>query len=328
MDFNKIIGHEDIISRLRSSIETDRVGHAYIFAGEGGSGRSTLAYCFAKALQCESDSSESCDTCKSCKQAESGNHPDIIYLTHEKIGTISVDEIREQIVSSMQIKPYSSRYKIYIIKDAEKMTEEAQNALLKTIEEPPENGIVIIITSDEEKLLQTIRSRCITYTTKPVKEKDIHDFLISNYGIDEKRATFAIEYSGGNLGKAILLATNEEYEQLIRSVIYLETNIFEMDMEEIADTIKQSTGFKLNINDYLDLMMMWYRDILVLKVTGSPDKILFKEQYLTIREQSNYLSFNELESKQKAIISAKERINANAKMEDIMRLLILTLKQR
>ena len=208
------------------------------------------------------------------------------------------------------------------------MTEEAQNALLKTIEEPTEYGIVIIITSDEEKLLQTIRSRCITYTTKPVKEKDIHDFLISNYGIDEKRATFAIEYSGGNLGKAILLATNEEYEQLIRSVIYLETNIFEMDMEEIADTIKQSTGFKLNINDYLDLMMMWYRDILVLKVTGSPDKILFKEQYLTIREQSNYLSFNELESKQKAIISAKERINANAKMEDIMRLLILTLKQK
>ena len=306
MDFNKIIGHEDIISRLRSSIETDRVGHADIFAGEEGSGRATLAYCFAKALQCESDSSESCDSCKSCKQAESGNHPDIIYLTHDKIGTISVSEIREQVVDSMQIKPYSSRYKIYIIKDAEKMTEEAQNALLKTIEEPPEYGIVIFITSDIEKLLQTIRSRCIVYTTKPVKEKDIHDFLVTNYGIDEKRATFAIEYAGGNLGKAILLATNEEYEQLIKSVIYLESNIFEMDMEEIADTIGRATGFKININDYLDLMMMWYRDILVL----------------------NYLSFNELESKQKAIVAAKERINANAKMEDIMRLLILTLKQK
>ena len=101
-----------------------------------------------------------------------------------------------------------------------------------------------------------------------------------------------------------------------------------MDMEEIDDTIGRATGFKININDYLDLMMMWYRDILVLKVTGSPDKILFKEQYLTIREQSNYLSFNELESKQKAIVAAKERINANAKMEDIMRLLILTLKQK
>ncbi len=328
MDFNKIIGHEEIISRLRNAIEMDRVGHAYIIAGQEGSGRSTVAYSFAKALQCESGQSQSCNSCKSCKQAESGNHPDIIYITHEKLGIISVGEIREQLVDSMQVKPYSSKYKIYIIKEAEKMTEEAQNALLKTIEEPPEYGIVMIITTDPEKLLQTIRSRCITLTTKPVKEKDIHDYLIQNYGIDEKRAAFAIEYSEGNLGKAILLATNEEYEQLIKSVIDLQTNIFEMDMDEIAEAIQHCSTFKMNINDYLDLMMMWYRDILVLKVTGNPDKILFKDQYLVIREQSNYLSFNELEAKQKAVDNAKERINANANMPDIMRLLIMTLKEK
>ncbi len=328
MDFNKIIGHEEIISRLRNSIEMDKVGHAYILSGKNGSGRNTIAYSFAKALQCESGQSQSCNGCKSCKQAESGNHPDIIYITHDKPNTISVEEIRTQLVDSMQVKPYSSKYKIYIIKDAEKMTEEAQNALLKTVEEPPEYGIVIIITSDQEKLLQTIRSRCITLATKPVKEKDIHDYLVENYGIDEKRAGFAIEYSEGNLGKAILLATNEEYEQLIKSVIDLETNIFDMDMEDISDVIQHASSFRMNINDYLDLMMMWYRDILVLKVTGNPDKILFKEQYLTIRDQSNYLSFNELEAKQKAINSAKERINANANLADIMRLLILTLKQK
>ena len=328
MNFNKIIGHEDIISRLRSNIEADRVGHAYIFGGDEGSGRSTLAYCFAKALQCESGESQSCDSCKSCKQADSGNHPDIIYVTHEKPALISVEEIREQVVDSMQIKPYSSKYKIYIIKDAEKMNENAQNALLKTIEEPPEYGIIILIASDLEKLLPTVRSRCITYFTKPVKEKDIHDFLVDHYGVDEDKATFCIEYAGGNLGKAVMLATNEEYEQLIRSVIYLQSNIFNMEMDEIAETIQHCTGFKLRINDYLDLMMMWYRDILVLKVTGSPDKILFKDQYLTIREQSTYLSFNELEDKKRAIEAAKERINANAKLEDIMRLLILTLKQK
>ena len=83
----------------------------------------------------------------------------------------------------------------------------------------------------------------------------------------------------------------------------------------------------MNINDYLDLMMMWYRDILVLKVTGNPDKILFKEQYSIIKDQAKYLSFNELEDKQKAIESAKERINAKARMEDIMKLLIMSLKE-
>ena len=86
-------------------------------------------------------------------------------------------------------------------------------------------------------------------------------------------------------------------------------------------------NFKMSINDYLDLMMMWYRDILVLKVTGNPDKILFKDQYSIIRDQAKYLSFNELEDKSRAIESAKRRLDANAKLEDIMRLLIMTLKE-
>lgn len=327
MDFNKIIGHEDIISHFRSSIEMDRISHAYIIGGEEGSGRGTLAYCFAKTLQCETGDSESCGGCKSCKQAESGNHPDIIYVTHEKPNTISVEEIRDQVVNSMQIKPYSSRYKIYIIEEAEKMTEEAENALLKTIEEPPEYGIVIIITKNPDKLLPTIRSRCIIVTTKPVKEKDIHNYLVENCGVDESKATFAVEYAQGNLGKAIMLATNEEYEQLIQSVIKLETEIYQMNMDDISEAIQKCVSYQMNINDYLDLMMMWYRDILVLKVTGNPDKILFKDQYSVIREQSKYLSFNELDAKAKAIDNAKERISANAKLEDIMRLLIMTLKE-
>ena len=327
MDFKNIIGHEEIISRFMSSIETDRVSHAYIIAGEEGSGRYTLAEAFAKALQCEEGGSEACGHCKSCKQAESDNHPDIITVAHDKNTVLSVDCIRTEVVDSMGIKPYSSKYKIYIIRDGEMMTEEAENALLKTIEEPPEYGIIIIITKQLEKLLPTIQSRCVIINTKPVKEKDIHDYLVSNYGISEEKISFAIEYGQGNLGKAILLATNEEYEGLVRSVIDLESNIFDMTLDEISEAIKRCVNYRMNINDYLDLMMMWYRDILVLKVTGNPDKILFKEQYSVIKDQAKYLSFNELEDKSRAIESAKQRINAHADMEDIMRLLILTLKE-
>ena len=100
-----------------------------------------------------------------------------------------------------------------------------------------------------------------------------------------------------------------------------------MDSDDIADAIKRAENYKLSIGEYLDLMQMWYRDILVLKVTGRPDKILFKPQLSVIMEQSKYLSFNELEDKGKAIAKAKERILANAKLEDIMRLLIITLKE-
>ena len=328
MDFSKVIGHEDVISHLRSSIELGRVGHAYIFNGEEGSGRSTLVHSFVKALQCESGESESCGECKSCKQMEGGNQPDVIYVTHEKDQLISVDEIREQVVDTMPIKPYSSRYKIYIIKDGDKMNENAQNTLLKTIEEPPEYGIIIIITTNAEKLLQTVRSRCIIVNMKPVKEKDIQEYIDEHYNVPPSKAKFAVEYAQGNLGKAIALITNEEYEQLINSVITLEKNIFDMEMEEISEAIQHCATYKMTINEYLDLMMLWYRDILVLKVTGNPDKILFKDEYSVIMDQSKYLSFNELEAKSQAIANAKERIAAHAKIEDIMRLLILTLKER
>ena len=106
------------------------------------------------------------------------------------------------------------------------------------------------------------------------------------------------------------------------------SNIFEMDMEDITSTIQHAENYKMNINEFLDLMMMWYRDILVLKVTGNPDKIHFNDQYTTIRDQANYLSFNELEAKSKGLNNAaKERLDAKAKFEDIMRLLIMTLKE-
>ena len=327
MDFRHVVGHEDIISRFRSSIEAGKVSHAYIISGEEGSGRSSLAYCFAKTLQCEQGGKDSCDTCPSCHQMDTGNHPDVIYVTHSKPGVITVDEIREQVVNNMDIKPYKSRYKIYIIKDGEKMNVQAENALLKTIEEPPEYGIVIIITTNPDKLLPTIRSRCIEMSTKPVREKDIRDYLINTLGISSEKANFAIEYAQGNLGKAISLATNEEYQGLINSVIDLETKIYNMDMEDIADAITGAEHYKMSIGEYLDLMMVWYRDILVLKVTGNPDKILFKNQYSIISEQAKYLSFNELEDKSRAIENAKVRIQANARLDDIMRLLILTLKE-
>ena len=327
MDFHQIVGHEDIIRHFKSSIETGRVGHAYIICGEEDSGRSSLAFSFAKALQCESGETDPRNECPSCIKADSGNHPDIILVKHEKPTVLSVDEIRDQVVSTMDIRPYSGKYKIYIIDDAQLMNAQAQNALLKTIEEPPEYGVIILITNSLEKLLPTILSRCITLNIKPVKERDVMEYLIAHYDLDEKKARFCVEYAQGNLGKAVMLATNEDYEALVRSVIRLEKEIYQMEMEDIEDAIQACAKYKLNIGEYLDLMMMWYRDILMLKVTGKPDKIIFREEYSTIRDQANYLSYNELEDKSRAIENAKIRIAANARLEDVMRLLIMTLKE-
>lgn len=174
--FNDIIGQEPIKKHLQTALAQNNVSHAYLFCGDSGSGRHTLAKAFARALLCEQPTPDhdACGHCKSCLQAASANHPDIRVITHEKFN-IRVDEIREQLNNDIQIKPYSSKYKVYIIPDAHRMNEQAQNALLKTLEEPPAYAVIILLSDNESALLPTIVSRCITLQMKPVSEKDIAD---------------------------------------------------------------------------------------------------------------------------------------------------------
>ena len=120
--FNKIIGHKQIVEHLQNAMKMNKVSHAYIFNGEKGSGKKSLANIFAMALQCEGEGAKPCGICRSCKQAENGNHPDIITVTHDKPNSIGVEDIREKLVGDVMVKPYSSPYKVYIVPDAEKMT--------------------------------------------------------------------------------------------------------------------------------------------------------------------------------------------------------------
>ena len=131
-NFKDIIGHEQIIEHLSTALKNNKISHAYIINGDNGTGKHILARAFAKALQCEAGYGDSCDMCHSCLQAESGNHPDIIEVIHEKTGSIGVDDVRNQINNDIMIKPYSSKYKIYIVDEAEKLTPQAQNCLLYT----------------------------------------------------------------------------------------------------------------------------------------------------------------------------------------------------
>ena len=174
--FKDVIGHAHLIEHLQSAISMGKVSHAYIFDGEKGSGKNFLADIFAAALQCENSEIEPCGSCTSCKQAEGRNHPDIIRITHEKPNTISVDDIRQQLCGDIMIKPYKGPYKIYIVDEAEKLNVQAQNALLKTIEEPPAYAVIMLLTTNAESFLPTILSRCVTLHCKPVKDSMVPNF--------------------------------------------------------------------------------------------------------------------------------------------------------
>ena len=326
-NFKDIIGQESIKKHLQTAIKTGNLSHAYIINGEYGSGRQTIASALAKTIQCQSktDDTDACGVCTSCKQAESHNHPDIKSITHDKT-SISVNDIREQLNNDISIKPYSSEYKIYIIPDANKMTAQAQNALLKTIEEPPVYAIIILLTENCDSLLPTIRSRCVTLTMNPIEKDKICTYLENKFQLEPEQAQIAANYCQGNIGKAIRFASSSDFIEMKNQVLKLLKNLDSMDIASIIDTIKEFSTHKNDINDYLDLMLLWYRDVLMFKVTKDANLLLYSDEYSAISEQATKRDYENIENIIAAIDKAKVRLKANVNFDVTIELMILAMK--
>lgn len=325
--FSSIIGHEQIIEHLQNVISKDKVSHAWIFHGPDKSGKMALAKSFAMALQCEKHTGEGCMECHSCKQALSGSQPDIIYLQHEKPNTISVDDIRRQINSDISVKPYASPYKIYIVDEAEKMNLQAQNALLKTIEEPPAYGIILLLTTNTASFLPTIQSRCITLNLKVVPDGKIRAFLMEKYELPDYKADICTAFAQGNVGKAIQLAESEDFNEIKSAALQLLKRVRETDLYEMMEAVKHIGNYKLEINDYFDIMTIWYRDVLLYKATSDANHLIFKDEVYDIKKQASKSSYEGIELIIKALDKAKIRLNANVSFELVMELLLLTIKE-
>ncbi len=325
--FTDIIGHEQIIQHLENAITMGKVSHAYILNGPDKSGKKLIAEAFAMTLQCEEKGSQPCLNCHSCKQAINHNQPDIIYLQHEKPNTISVDDIRQQINHSVEVKPYSSPHKIYIVDEAEKMNIQAQNALLKTIEEPPAYTVILLLTTNADAFLPTIRSRCVTLNIKAVKDEVIKKYLMEQRQVPDYQADVCVAFAQGNVGKAIALASSEDFNDLKASAVQLMKRIKEIEIYELMEAVKQISEYKLQINDYFDIMMIWYRDILLYKATMDVNNLIFKDEIYDIKKQASKSSYNGIEEILEALDKAKARLNANVNFDLVMELLLLTIKE-
>ena len=325
--FKNVVGHADIIQYIQNAVTEDKVSHAYIMNGERGSGKKMLANLFAQTLQCERGGNEPCYECHSCKQALSGNHPDIIMVQHEKPSSISVDEIRVQVNEDIQVKPYSSKYKIYIIPEADLMTQQAQNALLKTIEEPPSYAIIILLTENAQKLLPTICSRCVMLKLRNIKDQLVKKYLMENLQIPDYKADVCTAFAQGNIGRAILLANSEHFNEIKEEAIQLLKNIDTMDVSDMIEAVKRCSQYKMDVDDYLDVLAIWYRDVLIYKATKNIDRVIFAEQLNYIKERARKSSYEGIENILKAIENAKARLRANVNFDLVMELLLLTIKE-
>ena len=330
--FSDIIGQEHIKEHLKGAILNGQVSHAYIIHGEKNAGKEFIADTFAMALQCEKQGTdgkdaEPCMECHACKQAVTKNQPDIITLVHEKPGTIGVEDIRNGIVSTIFIRPYSSRWKIYIINDAEKMSVQAQNALLKTLEEPPDYALIMLLTSNISALLPTIISRSTVLNMRPVDDKTVRKYLMERIHIPDYQADICVAFARGNIGKAKHLATSEDFDNIKNEAVRVLKYAHEMDMSEFVTAINQIKDYKMNIEDYLDILLIWYRDILLFKAANDPDSLVFKEEIKSIRERALRSSYEAIEKIIEAIEKTKVRLKANVNYELVMELLLLAIKE-
>ena len=325
--FQDIPGQEHIKDHFQKAIYNKKISHAYILSGESGMGHKLLAEAFALTLLCESGRTVPCLTCHSCKQVLSGNHPDLIYVIHEKPASIGVDDIRKQINDTIMIRPYSSEYKIYIVDEAEKMTIQAQNALLKTIEEPPSYVIIILLTTNQNTFLPTILSRCIQLKLKPLKDSIIRDYLINKLSVPETKADIYAAFARGNMGRAVKIAQSEEFMHMYEELIHVLRNIRDMDISMLLGFIKKMKEDNLDLIECLDFMQIWYRDALMFKVTKDANLLIFKDEYSAINEMSQKTGYDGFENILEAIDKAKVRLEANVNMELAMELMFLVMKE-
>lgn len=324
--FSEIVGHEQIKEHMQAAIRDKKPFHAYLFQGEEGVGKEALARTFAAGLQCQSESADKpCKECVSCRQMESGNQPDVIWVTREK-ASLGVDEIREQLCNTMDIKPFSSPYKIYLVPEAEKMTEAAQNALLKTIEEPPEYGIVILMTSNISALLPTIQSRCLTMEFRPLSTAVVESFVKEHCQVPDYQARASAAFAQGNLGKAMRYAKSEDFIERKDHIISLLRHVEQMDLSEMLSVIKDLGTRKDEVRDYIDLMVLWYRDVLLFKATKDINQLLFQDEASYISREASHRSYEKIEEILQAFEKAKVRLRANVNFDITMELMLLALK--
>lgn len=257
MSFEKIIGNNKIKEDLQEIINTENISHSYMFVGSEGIGKKMIAEEFAKEILCLSENKQTCENCNSCVKFISGNNPDFEEIVPDGL-SIKIAQIR-QMQENVYQKPIVSSKKIFIIDNAEKMTEEAQNSLLKTLEEPPEYIVIILITSNENKMLNTVKSRCVRISFQPLTTEEIQKFIsINHIEINSKNI---IEMCNGSIGKLSKIKDNiDEYTQVEKTVDELlkgkMKNLVQM-MNEF-ETLYKSKEIIQDLIDYITVLVYKY----------------------------------------------------------------------
>ena len=340
--FGKIKGNEIVKNYLKNIIKANKIPHAFIIDGQQGSGKKLIAYTFSKAIECNGDGTgngsgsgnstgntpvEPCNKCQSCITFDSQNHADVFFVKSTNKKSYGVSDIRDQINNTVYILPYKHKYKVFIINNADTMTPQAQNALLKTIEEPPEYAVFILISENLGNFLPTILSRCVVLKTKPLANNKVKDFLVSEGNVEKDKAEIISSFSEGYIGKALNLITDEDFISLRESVISLSMKIKDADLLGVFKLALEISEYKDKIKEVLDIMYLWFRDILVYKETSNEAWVFDKSNIQLIKIESENFTNKSLLACLENISKTKFNLTYNSNFQLTIEVMLLNIKE-
>ncbi len=280
--FEDIIGNQQVKEELTKIIEEEKILHSYMFVGIEGIGKQMIAKKFAQMILCTNGGRKGCNTCKSCIEFTSNNNPDFLYIEPDG-NNIKIEQIR-YLQRKIQEKPIISNRKVYIINDADKMTTEAQNCLLKTLEEPPEYSTIILIGSNQNLFLNTIKSRCMIISFKPIETELIKKYLEEKYEMFNTSSSM-LETFQGSIGKAIILKDKkEQYEKI-------EMMIKNLDKKDIIDILNLGEEIYKSKDDIIDILE--YINVILLKLAKEEAKYvkcinIVEDTKKRLKQNANY----------------------------------------
>jgi len=321
--FNKIIGHDFQKSLLQRAAKEGMVSHAYLFSGPDGVGKKLVALEFAKLLNCTSDRGDSmteeCE-CGSCRKVERGIHPDVVLVEYEGVNDIKVDQIREGIEDKLFLKPFEGAFKVVIVDESERMNRSAQNAFLKTLEEPPPNSIIILLTSRSAALLPTIRSRCQIVSFSPLPLEYIAQILEKESELSDSEVELTSRLSGGSPGLALkfdkeLIDWRKDLLSRIAELDYRSAS----EIMELADTMptESTPEDSQKLRFAIEFISLWLRDLIMIKIEADKKYLTHTDIIEESQKAAKGLSTDDILKRQSSLQQAWNDIfyaNANKRL--------------
>ena len=323
----QVVGHKWAVDLLKRALASGRVAHAYLLTGPPQIGKRSLALNFAQALNCLSDNNEEkpCGQCLACSKIAHGNHPDVQIIEGEN-GTLKIAQMRT-LRHEAALSPLEGRWKVYIIRQMEQATAEAANCLLKTLEEPPSNVILMLTASEAEALLPTIVSRCQVLNLRPLATETVQASLQERWGVDAERAQLLARLSGGRLGWAVTASQNDAI--LARREKHLDEMMALMGQGRVErlEYAQQLSRNPEAVPELLHLWLSWWRDLL-LAASGSSVGITNVDSEDTLRIQAQRYSLGQVRNFVEALRAAAWRLERNANTRLTLEVLMLSLPAR